>query len=65
MTEGQCRRCGSGGYGCYECTPITYTQADLDAAVNEALERAAAKMDAEWSYRAGDAIRAMKKETGK
>ena len=47
----ECKRCGSvGGYGCYECTPDVeiYTQADLDAAVAEALRKAAKDVQ-EWA----------------
>ena len=53
-----------------------YTQADMDAAVNEALERAAeavfsvrcapvSREVAEWAEERAEVILAMKKETGK
>ena len=41
MSNGLCARCGSSGYGCYECTPKTYTRADMEAAIKRALEGAA------------------------
>ena len=47
MSNGLCARCGSSGYGCYECTPKTYTRADMEAAIKRALEEAAKRCDAE------------------
>jgi len=45
MSDDLCPRCGSSGYGCYECTPTTYTRAQMEAAVKRALEGAATEAD--------------------
>ncbi len=45
MSNGLCTRCGSSGYGCYECIPKTYTHDQMKAAIKRALEGAAKKAD--------------------
>jgi hypothetical protein len=40
MSNGLCARCGSSGYGCYECTPKTYTHDQMKAAIKRALQAA-------------------------